>query len=135
MRGVSLDQHGVYVRPRPEVVAEVWDWSSPEAACERWFWVPRSHLAKIATEGRHLIARRAGIPVRTSAARSTTPEQDIEVIEAVRRIGSIWRAAQETGLKLGVVRRILREREEPIPTTDRTQSAQRAAETKRRRAA
>jgi hypothetical protein len=32
MRGVSLDQHGVYVRPRPDVVAEVWDWSSPEAA-------------------------------------------------------------------------------------------------------
>jgi hypothetical protein len=135
MRGVQSEMHDIYVRPNPVVVAQIWDEKSAAAACERWFWVPYATLAKIATEGRQIVARRAGARRRTSSARSTTPEQDARVIEAVRRLGSVWHAAAEHGIKLGVVHRILRENDVAAPKPNRTEVALKAAETKRRRAA
>ncbi|MGU3362300.1 hypothetical protein ACLBWX_18390 [Methylobacterium sp. M6A4_1b] len=134
-RGVPYDSHDLFVRPVATMVAQVWDDAGWENACERWYWVPRTHLAKIATEGRQILQRQAGVPCRSSKARSTTPEQDARVIEAVRRLGSVWHAANEHGLKLGVVHRILRENGITPPRPDRTQVPLKAAETRRRRAA
>lgn len=129
---MSID-HAVFIRPRPEVVAYVWDYETPEGAMERWFWVPVHQLVRLASEGRRLRRVAAGAPARHSAARSTTPAQDAAVVEAFRRTGAVAAVTAETGQTYWVVLRILREAGITVPPVDRYATARKAAETKRQR--
>lgn len=134
-RGVSENLHDIYVAPRPAVVAYVWDYESPENALERWFWVPFHQLARIACEGRRLRRVAVGAPARHSAARSTTPAQDAATVAEFRRVGTVAGVVIATGLKHGVVIRILREAGIAPPPCDRLAVALKAAETRRQRRA
>jgi len=133
-RGPQVD-HDIYVRPKPETVADVWDFSSPDAAMERWHWVQWHHLVKIACEGRRLRRVAVGAPARHSQARSTTPAEDASVVESFHRLGTVAAVVNGTGLKHGVVTRILREAGIEPPAVDRTAIARKAAETRRQRRA
>ncbi|MCJ2040827.1 hypothetical protein MKK55_18005 [Methylobacterium sp. J-059] len=133
-QGRPLEQE-VFIRPRPECVAQIADGYGPDAADERWFWCSPSILRKLAQEGRSILRSRAGQPSRSSYARSTTPEQDAAVIAAVARLGCVSHAAAEVGVTVAVVHRVLRENGTPAPRVDRSESGRRAYETRRRRAA
>lgn len=134
-RGVSENLHDIWVAPRPVTVAHVWDYESPESAMERWFWVPFHQLARIACEGRRLRRVAAGEPARHSQARSTTPAEDAATVAAFRRSGTVAAVVNESGLKHGVVMRILREAGITPPPCDRHAVAAKAAETRRQRKA
>jgi hypothetical protein len=99
----------VRVCPSPEQVARLWDshhgW---EAVLERWGWLGKWALEKLAADGRRLIRAKAGAPL-TGPRRSTTPEQDQAAFEVVMRLG-VHRAMRETGLGQTVLYRLLRER-------------------------
>ena len=98
----------VYKRPSPETVARIWDDYGPENACERWAWLGRWALEKLASDGRRLQRAAAGRPVR-GHARTTTPEQEQAAFEAVMQHG-VHRAQRVTGLGQTVLYRILPER-------------------------
>ncbi|MCJ2043165.1 hypothetical protein MKK58_01165 [Methylobacterium sp. J-078] len=123
----------VYIRPRPTVVADVWDYCSPEAAQERWHWLKPHQLVRLACEGRRLRRVAVGAPARHSQARSTTPVEDAAVVEAFRRTGTVADTGVETGQTYWVVMRILREAGVTVPPVDRYATAAKAAETKRQR--
>ena len=125
----------VYIRPRPITVADVWDYCSPEAAHERWFWLKHHQLVRLASEGRRLRRVAVGAPARHSQARSTSAAEDAAVVEAFRRTGTMAAVTAETGQTYWVVLRILREAGITVPPVDRYATAAKAAETKRQRRA
>lgn len=98
----------VRVRPTPEQVARLWDshheW---EAVLERWGWLGRWSLERMAADGRRILRAKAGAPLK-GARRSTTAEQDDAAFAIVMRLGV--HRAMETGLRQTVLYRLLRKR-------------------------
>ncbi|WP_267358611.1 MULTISPECIES: hypothetical protein [unclassified Methylobacterium] len=135
MKGTSEHSHlDIWIRPRPEVVAQVFDECGPAAALERWHWLSWDAIQKIGLYGRQIRRARLGVIVR-SATRSTTPEQEAAAVEAAQRLGSLKGGAESVGLSEAVVRRVFRERGLPVPTMSRSEVSRRAAETRHGRAA
>ena len=128
-----MSDAAVYIRPRPEVVAYVWDNCSPEAAQERFHWLKPHQLVRLACEGRRLRRVAVGAPARHSQARSTTPAQDAAVVDAMGWTGSVAAVVAMTEQRYWVVMRILREAGITVPPVDRFATARKAAETKRQR--
>lgn len=135
MRGLpESSAHDIWIRPRPEVVAQVLDECGPAAAMERWHWLTWEALQKIGHHGRQIRRARAGVIVR-GAMRSTSPEQEEAALEAAARLGSLKAGGDAVGLSENVMRRIHRERGAPIPRMARSDVSRRAAETRHGRAA
>lgn len=135
MRGApSTSACDVYIRPRPTVVAQVLDENGIENALERWHWIPRSCLEKIAGEGRRELRASAGLPQPRSLLRTTTEAEDARIVAVAMREG-IEVARRETGRSYAVVVRALREAGVTAPKIDRHEVSRRAAETRRARRA
>jgi hypothetical protein len=98
----------IYRRPSTELVARIWDSCGPENACERWYWLGRWALERMATDGRRMRRAASGATVR-GACRATTPEQEDAAFRAIQAHG-VHRAQRVTGLGATVLYRILRER-------------------------
>jgi hypothetical protein len=105
-----------------------------ENACERWHWIPRTCLEKIAGEGRRVLRAAAGIQQPRSLLRTTSAEEDARIVAVAMERG-IEIARRETGRSYAVVVRALREAGVTAPKIDRREVALRAAETKRARRA
>jgi len=136
MRGLPADSDGeIFRRPAPELVARIWDEYGQDAACERWYWLGHWNLSKMAVAGRAALRVTAGVPQVRGHRRSTTPEQEAELVALVLRVGSVDRACRESGRCYATVVRVLREAGVRPPKEDRRQVALRAAATKRLRAA
>lgn len=98
-----------YVRPSVETVAKLWESHGWEACTERWAWLGRWALERMAADGRRVMRARAGeAPVR-NAKRKTTPEQE-EAICAMAMAQGVHRASMAHGLRSTLVYRLLRER-------------------------
>lgn len=135
MRGApSTSPMDVYVRPRPEVVAQVMDANGIDNAHERWFWILKTCLERIACEERRALRAAAGIEQPRSLLRTTSAEDDARIVAVAVREG-IEVARCETGHSYAVVTRALREAGVGAPKRDRREVALRAAETRRARRA
>ncbi len=134
-RGLAHPDEDIYVRPSARLVARVWDDCGEHAACERWFWLGKWTLQRMAVEGRAEARKVTGATPIRGYHRSTTPEQEAEGVAAVLRLGTIDAACAETGLHYTTVRRAMRERGVQPPRVDRRDVALRAAATRRARAA
>lgn len=98
-----------YVRPSVETVARLWDSHGWEACVERWAWLGRWALERMASDGRRVLRARAGEAPTRNARRKTTVEQE-EVIVATAMREGVHRASQAHGLRSTFVYRLLRER-------------------------
>lgn len=132
-RGLAHPDEDLYARPSAKLVAHVWDEKGWEAACERWFWLGRWTLQRMAVEGRAEARRVAGAAPIRGYHRTMTPEA--EAVAAVLRLGTIDAACAATGLHYTTVRRAMREAGVEPPRVDRRDVALRAAATRRTRAA
>lgn len=98
-----------YVRPSVETVARLWDSHGWEACTERWSWLGRWALERMASDGRRVMRAKAGeVPVR-NARRKTTVEQENEICALAMREG-VHRASLAHGLRSTQVYTLLRER-------------------------
>ena len=134
-RGLAHPDEDLYARPSAKLVASVWDEKGWEAACERWFWLGKWTLQRLAVEGRAEARKSAGAASIRGYHRSTTPEQEAEAVAAVLRLGTIDAACAALGLHYTTVRRALNEAGVQPPRVDRRAVALRAAATRRARRA
>lgn len=135
MRTPADIEVALFTRPAPELVAQIWDDYGIEAAAERWFWLGRWNLQKMAVTGRAILRARAGQPQVRGHNRSTSPEEEAELVALCLRLGSVERACEQTGRNYATLTRVLREAGVTPPRTPRVEVARRSAATKRARAA
>lgn len=76
---------------------------------ERWGWVGKWGLERMAVDGRKILRAKAGTDIVRGHGRRTTPEQEAEAFAIAMREG-VHRASQATGLGPTILYRILRER-------------------------
>lgn len=98
-----------YVRPSVEQVARLWDSHGWEACVERWSWLGRWALERMAADGRSVMRAKAGEVALRSAKRKTTVEQEDEICAMAMREG-VHRASMAHGVRSTLVYRLLRER-------------------------
>ncbi|SEO94727.1 hypothetical protein SAMN04487843_105141 [Methylobacterium sp. ap11] len=98
-----------YVRPSVETVARLWDSHGWEACVERWAWLGRSAIERMAADGRRVLRARAGEAPTRNVRRKTTVEQE-EAICAMAMAQGVHRASMAHGLRSTFVYRLLRER-------------------------
>lgn len=134
-RGLAHPDEDIYVRPSARLVAKVWDDCGEHAVLERWFWLGKWTLQRLAVEGRAEARKAQGAAPIRGFHRSTTPEQEAEAVAAVLRLGTIDAACAATGLHYTTVRRALTEACVEPPRVDRRAVALRAAATRRARRA
>lgn len=106
---VSEIDASCYVRPSVEQVARLWDFHGWEACTERWAWLGRSALERMAADGRRVARAKAGEAAVRNARRKTTVEQENAICELAMREG-VHRASLAHGLRSTLVYRLLRER-------------------------
>jgi hypothetical protein len=97
----------VRIRPAPERVLSLVESHGMPAAVERWSWIRREGLAKLAAKGREDRRAMAG---EVLPCRRTTPAEEEATIKAVYRLGSVHAAAIETGRPYTTIMTYLRER-------------------------
>lgn len=133
-RGLAHPDEHLYTRPSARLVAQVWDEKGWEAAVERWFWIGRWSLQRLAVEGRAEARKATGAEPVRGHNRGTTPEQEARAVEAVVGLGTIKAACEATGLHYTVVRRAMRDAGVEPPRVDRRAVALRGAATRRENA-
>lgn len=107
-----------------------------ESCALRWWWVSRSDLGRMISQGRALTVGERSAKVR----RGLTLQQEEEVVAVALELGGCLYAAQALGVTEGIVRTILRERGIDYPRApggrkDAAAGRARLAEFKARRAA
>lgn len=133
---VSEIDASCYVRPSVETVARLWDSHGWEACVERWAWLGRWAIERMAADGRRVMRARAGeAPVR-NARRKTSVSQE-EAICAFAMAHGVHRAAMAHGLRSTFIYRLLRERGVTVmpKMPDEERARQRAAGMAKARAA
>ncbi|MFY9293455.1 MAG: hypothetical protein WAP03_22550 [Methylorubrum rhodinum] len=106
---VSEIDAACYVRPSVETVARLWDSHGWEACTERWSWLGRWAIERMAADGRRVMRAKAGqAPVR-NARRKTSLAQEDAICDLAMREG-VHRASLAHGLRSTHVYRLLRER-------------------------
>ncbi|GAB6843007.1 hypothetical protein HNR00_003073 [Methylorubrum rhodinum] len=97
------------IRPSVETVARLWDSHGWEACTERWSWLGRWAIERMAADGRRVLRARAGeVPVRNARRKTTVAQEEVIVATAMRE--GVHRAAMRHGLRSTTVYRLLRER-------------------------
>lgn len=96
-----------YVRSSVEQVARLWDSYGWETCVERWSWLGRWALERMAADGRRVLRAKAGEVAPRSAKRKTTPEQEDAIFAMAMREG-VHRASLAHGLRSTLVYRLMR---------------------------
>ncbi|MEH3146471.1 MAG: hypothetical protein PGN34_14225 [Methylobacterium frigidaeris] len=110
----------VYQAPDPVAVARLVESHGMDAASDRFFWLSREGVGKLAQHGREILRGRTGRPIPARGRRrATTPEQEANGIAEVLRQGSVHRAAKATGISHSLLRTLLVERGIPVPRLSR----------------
>lgn len=106
---VSEVDAACYVRPSVETVARLWDSHGWEACVERWAWLGRWAVERMAADGRRVMRARAGEAPARDPRRKTTIEPENAICALAMKEG-VHRASLAHGLRSTLVYKLLRER-------------------------
>ncbi|WP_449409689.1 hypothetical protein [Methylobacterium komagatae] len=120
-KGVPGDSPlSVYKAPDPVAAVRLVESHGMDAAVGRYFWLFRGAVEKVVQHGREILRGQSGQPVPARGKRrSTTPGQEDALVAAALRLGSVHRAARETGRQHTFILTLLRERNIPVPRLSR----------------
>ncbi|GJE74329.1 hypothetical protein [Methylorubrum suomiense] len=110
----------VYKAPDPVAAARLVETHGMDGAAGRYYWLSRDAVVKIVQHGREILRGQSGQPIPARGKRrTTTPEAEDAAVAAALRLGSVHRAARETGYQHTFILTLLRERGIPVPRLSR----------------
>ena len=96
----------VHVTPDPRRVYALSVSHGFDACLGRWYWLPRSGVSRLISQGRALVVGARSERCR----RRLSPDQETAVVASVYALGGVLYAARVHGLDESLVRTLLRER-------------------------